>query len=284
MAFDDFFKNLLKEMYGSAVESGISIGSLEKRIDVVLHGDAPIVQQSNLLPFFKQHPIHILEFKSHRDNYAIKDLTKLLGYGAFFCENKGLGPEDMNAQVALWFITTLMNPELKDFLQHTIVRATEFRGIYQMDWSHLFYIVVINELDITEQTSLFLINSSGGKFSAYLRAITQKQISFPPRLHRYLRSKLLLDYRSVDNLTEVSEFFALDVKENIRAAVNDIGLEKVLEAVGIEKTIEALGIDKVIASVGIDKVIASMGIDKVLKSIGKKYSRQEILKKLDNEF
>ena len=63
-------------------------------------------------------------------------------------------------------------------------------------------------------------------------------------MHKYLRSKLYIDYREVEKLTEVSEYFDLDVKENIQAAVNDIGLKKVMEAIGTEKALEAIGTEK----------------------------------------
>jgi hypothetical protein len=275
MAFDDFFKNLLKDLFGSAIESGISIGTLEKRIDLVIHGYEPIIQQSNLLPYLKKSPIHIIEYKSHRDTYTLKDLTKLLGYGAFYAENKGLSPNQFQTDIALWFITTVGSAELKDYLKLSCIQSTNYPGVYQMNWSNLFYIVIINELEISEQTSIFLMNSSGAKLSAYLQAIIHKQIPFAPSLHKYLRSKLLLDYSSVENMTEVSEFFALDVKENLRAAVKDIGLVKVIDAIGIDKAIEAVGIEKVIETVGIEKVIETVGIEKIEKIIDKMKKRNQ---------
>jgi hypothetical protein len=283
MAFDDLFKNFLKELFGSAVESGISISTLEKRIDLIIHGNDLIIQQSNLLPFFKETPIHIIEFKSHRDTYGLKDLTKLAGYGIFYAENIGMNPYQYQENIALWFIVTIRSAELNDFLNFQIICATKYPGIYRMKWNTPYYIVIINELEITEQTGIFLMNSSGTKLTEYLRAIMQHRVALAPRLHRFLRTKLLLDYRSVENMTEVSEFFALDIQENIRSAIQDIGLEKVIAAVGLEKVIAAVGLEKVIAAVGIEKAIETMGIDNLLHLMKKKYSREEILRILDSD-
>ena len=133
MAFDDFFKNFIKELFGSAVESGISISNLEKRIDLLIHGDDPLIQQSNLLPFFKESPIHIIEFKSHRDRYTLKDLTKLVGYGAFYGENKGLDPHQLQEKIALWFIVTIRTTELNEFLTDPFICVTAYPGIYRMN-------------------------------------------------------------------------------------------------------------------------------------------------------
>jgi hypothetical protein len=267
MAFDDFFKNVLKELFGSAVESGVSISTLEKRIDLIIHGTDPQIQQSNLLPFFKQTPIHVIEFKSHRDTYTPKDLSKLLGYGAFYAENKGMDPDQFQENIALWFIVTTGSPELNTFLKRPSLSATEYPGIYRMRWTNPFYIVIINELEITEQTGIFLMNSSGAKLSEYVDAIMQHRVPLAPRLHRFLRTKLLLDYSSVKNMTEASEFFALDIKDNIRAAIQDIGLEKVIEAVGLEKVIKAVGLEKVIKAVGLEKVVDAVGLDKLLETV-----------------
>jgi hypothetical protein len=246
VALDNFFKNLLKDMFGAAIEAGISVGTLDKYIDTILHGDNPMIQRSNLHSLLKTPKTHIMEFKSHRDHYSKRDLSKLIGYGAFYAENTNLGPLEYQSKLSLWFVATQLNPELAEILTSDRIHSTIDPGIYRLEGDPDYQIVIINELEIREENIFFLLNSSGKKLNEFIQAIIHRRLRFTKEMHKYLRSKLYIDYREVENLTEVKEYFDLDVKENIRAAIHDIGLQKVMDAIGKEQAIEAIGKEEIL--------------------------------------
>lgn len=64
--------------------------------------------------------------------------------------------------------------------------------------------------------------------------------------------KLFIYYRKVSDTSELQELkrnLNFDVQQNIRAAVEDLGVERVIDAVGLEKIIESIDptqLDKII--------------------------------------
>jgi hypothetical protein len=53
-----------------------------------------------------------------------------------------------------------------------------------------------------------------------------------------------------------------------QAAIDAMGLDRIIEQVGIDRVIEQLGIDRVIEKLGTDRVIEKLGKKEMIKRIG----------------
>ena len=85
MAFDDFAKQIFKDQFGDAVETEVNGGTLEKSFDILLLGSLPAIQSSDLLPdLFKQYENNIIEYKSARDTYNMRQVLKLNGDFSYY--------------------------------------------------------------------------------------------------------------------------------------------------------------------------------------------------------
>jgi hypothetical protein len=63
---------------------------------------------------------------------------------------------------------------------------------------------------------------------------------------KYLNLISYLYYEEVHNMTELNNLIPAKVRKNLKLAIDDIGLEKVIEVEGIDKVIKTIGIEKVL--------------------------------------
>ncbi len=55
----------------------------------------------------------------------------------------------------------------------------------------------------------------------------------------------VLNYDELKSMTETDIEWPEDVKRNVRHAIEDLGINEVINAIGLAKVIEAVGIEKV---------------------------------------
>ncbi|MHA1338957.1 MAG: hypothetical protein ACTSRZ_08495 [Promethearchaeota archaeon] len=84
MAYDDLLIQYWKEKFSKGVVSHYSVGVLEKSFDLLINGDDPSIQTSNLPAPFKVDAIHICEFKSLHDAYNSSNFLKLIGDATYY--------------------------------------------------------------------------------------------------------------------------------------------------------------------------------------------------------
>jgi regulator of replication initiation timing len=114
--------------------------------------------------------------------------------------------------------------------------------------------MIINELDINELNLPLLLLSSGETLKNTIRLLVRATIFPESKLKKYLRLIYIINYKEVHQMSEMQSFLPESVKENIRLAIEDVGLKEVIESIGVEKVIKAVGLEEVIKAVGIKKV------------------------------
>jgi hypothetical protein len=70
-----------------------------------------------------------------------------------------------------------------------------------------------------------------------------------------------------------------------QAAIDAMGLDRIIEQVGLERVIEQVGIDRVIEQVGIDRVLEQVGLNRVLEQVGldrviEQAGKKEVIKRI----
>ncbi|MHA1311100.1 MAG: hypothetical protein ACTSQO_09230 [Candidatus Helarchaeota archaeon] len=260
MAWDALFKQLMtNELKDFDVRTNVSVGKLPLQIDVVII-KPKIPPKTNILSSFTKYlsKINIIEFKSTHDVMKNADLTKLIGYVGLYCNSNDLGIQDLN-KITAWYII----PYEPKFLRLLNLTKKE-DGIYLLNFSFKFYIVIIDKFPTKFENIPFLMFSSKERLREILKLIIQEK-----SLQRYLSVSYLLYPKVLKELTSKEDYYTYkEIQDNIKFAVEELGVKNVVEAVGLEKVVEAVGLEKVVEAIGLEKVIEAIGLEKVVEAIG----------------
>ena len=168
----------------------------------------------------------------------------------------------------MWFIIVNPRPFVALYKKHGFLESEKPGYYYHSKAIPPIRIIVINELDPKDSANyLLMLLSSGTTFQKFLRFLLSRD-SLEDYMQKYLKVKFVIESRELSTMAEVREMEKkYTFEENIRYAVEEIGIEKVVASVGIEKVLDAVGIEKVLDAVGIEKVLGAVGIEKVLDVI-----------------
>ncbi|MHA1271125.1 MAG: hypothetical protein ACTSPY_15130 [Candidatus Helarchaeota archaeon] len=246
MAWDALFKQILtKELKEFDIRTDVPVGKLPLKIDLVVIRPEKTHKTKVLSSFISYlSKINIIEFKSTHDSILKTDLTKLLGYVGLYCNNNGLGIQDLN-KIGAWYII----PHKPKFF-NSLNKIKKDNGIYKLYFTFPFYIIIIDQLPNKYENIPFLLFSSKERLYDVLRLIIREK-----SLQRYLSISYLLYPKVMKKLASEEDYYTYkEIQENIKYAVNELGIKNVIEAVGLKEVIEAVGLKEVIEAVGLDKV------------------------------
>ena len=272
MAFDDFAKQIFKDKFGGAVETEISVGTLEKSFDILLLGSLPAIQSSDLLPnLFKQYENNIIEYKSARDKYNVRQVLKLNGDFSYYSFNKGFSLNYAFNNSCLWFIVANREPFNRNYKKNGFLPESGEPGYYLLSNSNPpIRVIVLEELDITlKSNTMLLFLASGKKFGSFAGELNEDP-DLISMLQRYINRKLFIENGEVSEMEEVKilkEKSSFLSEENIRRYFEEAGLEKVISAVGLETIISGIGVDNFVKVLGLDNFVKVLGLDNFIKSI-----------------
>ncbi|MHA1699320.1 MAG: hypothetical protein ACTSWN_10810 [Promethearchaeota archaeon] len=271
MAFDSIFKSFIEGIVDEAVLfTNVAVGKLPLKIDVVIRGQKkPIFKER--IPILEERfaDINIIEYKSSHDMPKKEDLTKIIGYVGLYASNNQMGIVDIIKTFTMWYITVKRAAFLTRLEELNLVESNAggVAGLYKMQFKAYCasYILVINELSISQENAALLVLSSGETLRAFLEHVKNKKITLSSTLKNYLSLRYYVDHAEVHIMEEYEELFSPVVKNNIRMAVEKIGIKRVVDAVGLKKVVDAVGLKKVIDEFGPERVINTLGLKNIIK-------------------
>jgi len=267
MAFDSFFKRLIGEfLTGCETQSDVPVGQLPLRVDLVVKCAQKAAKP--LIPVLETHfmQINLFEYKSSHDHPQRTDLSKLLGYLGLYCAQNAIGIEEIASRLSLWYVSVKRPDYFAPLFQDQKIIATPIRGLYTLNvpMPCPYYLLVLNELDVTEENLPLLLLTTGEPLRATIHFLAAKSLPIDLKLERYLRVVSILNYKDVHEMTELQSLLPDSITENIKLAIMDVGLKEVIKAIGIEEVIKAIGIEEAIKAIGIEEV------EKILHRLKKK--------------
>ncbi len=271
MAFDRLFKHLWRDTFNQYdIQANVVVGTLDLMIDLVLTqkpGTNIAATPSQVLPDIvpRLAQTNIFEFKSARDKVPQHALHKLVGYESLYCFQKKVPFECLARDVAIWFVTTV-RPRFLDALLAADLARVDVQGVYRINFSFALFVVVINEIPCVEANYPLLLLASGAQLLDAMRLLKRGHLFDDPNIQKYMYESYLLNYDELKSMTETEIKWPADVKRNIRAAIEDLGLKEVIDAIGLKEVIDAIGLKEVIDAVGIDKVEQELKRIKAAKS------------------
>jgi hypothetical protein len=272
MAFDYIFKRVMADMLKSCDAKAEKVGTLPLEIDTVArckYGQ-PIQTTIHLLAkYLSGH--NLFEYKSEVDKARKESLSKLLGYVGLYCDQHGIGLDEIRGCVTAWYITARRPVFLDELLACGTAILTSDAGVYAVvTWFPCTcHMVVCDELDMTDDNIPLLVLGS----IPTIRAAITRLARAPPAMRRAMgniKSWIYYLYHDeVQDMTEMKDFTPADIRRNMAHAIEEFGIEETINELGIDKVMAAVGIDKVIAAIGIDKVIDSVGADKLKEALAR---------------
>jgi len=283
MSFDTLFKQLIETVADKkSISVEVPVGKLPLKIDAVIErGQNPVFQGK--LQFLEKRlgSINIIEYKSHHDVMKEEDLSKLVGYVGLYANKNSIGLDGLMKEFTGWYITVKRPPFLQTLKKSKrIKKVKSVSGIYKANVNvpGKLYVLVINELPITKDSLPLLPLSSGETFKQFLQFLIREKIPLDPFLEKYIFLRYYFDHAEVHDMAEIKELLSPRVKNNIRMAVEEIGIKEVVDAVGLKEVVDAVGLKEVVDAVGLKevvdafggwgKMIDAFGLKKVIDEIG----------------
>jgi len=273
MAFDDFSKQLFKQLYEDGITAEVKVGQFEKSFDILLNGFHPKISNSDLIPNeFKTYEMNIIEYKSFSDHYSVSDILKLIGDFGYYCAQKGLSIQQSLNSSCLWVIISNSSYFFNNKSEFGFISEPNKGGYYILEnYRPIYRIIVLDELDAHDIANALLLHlASPQKFQDFLSAQVEND-DLIRRLAKFIRRKLILEGRKVSETEDVKavkkkvDYYA---NENIKEAIEDLGINRVMDAVGLNRVIAEVGLNRVIAEVGLNRVIAEVGLNRVIAEVG----------------
>ncbi|MHA1300536.1 MAG: hypothetical protein ACTSO9_14045, partial [Candidatus Helarchaeota archaeon] len=212
----------------------------------------------------------LFEYKSSHDVSRKGDLSKLMGYLGLYCEQQKIGIEQIKLNITLWYIIVTRPSYFTKLIQNKIFIKTATKSLYRLNlpFPCSYYLMIINELDISEENLPLLLLSSGETLKKTVRLIAQKNIKLSPKLEKYLCFMYFINYEEVHNMTELQSILPKKIQKNIKLAIEDIGLKEVINLIGLKEVIKVAGLEEVIKVAGLEEVIKIAGLEEVIKVAG----------------
>ena len=240
MSFDALFKQLFKRLFRERqieVKSDIPVGKLPLKIDIVFIRENNQSLKGVWGQFEKYAKKYdVIEFKSERDKSSELTIHKLRAYMCYFWESQEIG---LNAEknTVGWLLSSRKLHWLSRHIKNNIFKQLE-AGLYQYIPSWLIYVIVINELELTEENYPFLVFSTGKKLESFIKKVYIEEQEDYKAVVYYLHNNIVM------SMSEAKQIPQVDPEENIRRAINYLGLEKFLKALTPEEKEKAIKILK----------------------------------------
>jgi hypothetical protein len=292
MTFDAIFKEMLQEFPVSLdLQSNVSVGKLPLQIDLV--GKRDLRYSSQYLPWFQARiaDLNLIEYKSARDIWHPYDICKQLGYLGLYSYHHKTHPRELSTQFTLWIICVKIPSFLSECLKLEIIKpeSSNIPGLYQifLNLPCKFYLVIIDELSISNENIPLIFTASGQRYEEVAKWAKTKDFFRDPIFQRYITLNFFTNYSGEKSMTELLATAPEDIKQNVRMAVEKLGIEYVTEAVGIKKVVDAIGVKKVVDALGVKKVVDALGVKKVVDALGiktilRQYSKAELQKMIED--
>jgi len=221
---------------GCEIQPDISVGKLPLKIDLIIKCHRTSTEPVTI-PLLEAQltQMNLIEYKSSHDIPKKQDLAKLIGYLGLYCDQHHQGVREIITQFTLWYITANRPAFFDTLLKELIITETDVRGLYQLQAPFLcpYLLLVINEVDISEENLPLLLLSSGETLRNTIRLIIQKGGITEPLLEKYLSLAYLINYKDVYEMTEIQSLLPESVKKNIKHAIKDIGVKEVIHLIGL---------------------------------------------------
>lgn len=268
MAFDYIFKRMMRDLLPSCDARVEKVGDLPLEIDMVVHCQGTMPGPFSI-PLLEQHfsRENLFEYKSRRDKHRQENMSKLLGYIGLYCDQHYIGIDEMRSRLTAWYITAIRPAFLDELFSLGLIAGTGTNGFYEVEAAYPCpcCIVVCDELDMNDDNIPLLFLGS----TTTIRGAIHQLAGAAPGLRQAMRNVLILInlyYRDeVKDMTELDEILPADIRQNIRHAIEDMGLA----GVELAELIEGIGLDKIIEAVGWDKIIDDYGEAKIKDALAR---------------
>ncbi|MHC1591613.1 MAG: hypothetical protein ACXQS8_05970 [Candidatus Helarchaeales archaeon] len=272
VAHDNFFKRMMQDFLKQYdVQPEVSVGKLPLRIDMIIKRSRERITEMKI-PVMERHlnQINIMEYKSSHDIPRHHDLAKLIGYLGLYCDQNELGIDSIMNELSLWYVSARRPPFLDSLFRDDFIEILPSKGLYRLKvpLSCPFFLLIISELEVSEENIPLLFLSSGKALRETIRFIFREKMNEITGLEKYLSLIYLLNYKDVHDMTEIQSSLPKTVKENIKMAIKDIGLKEVIHLIGLGEVIKEVGLGEVIKEIGLGEVIKEVGLGEVIKEVG----------------
>ncbi|MHA1402543.1 MAG: hypothetical protein ACTSSI_02175 [Candidatus Helarchaeota archaeon] len=281
MTYDNFFKQVLSDfLCRYDIHQDVSVGKLPLKIDLVVKR-LKNPQKEMTIPLLERYfkDINLIEFKSSHDRPKKQDLAKLIGYLGLYCNQYGLGIENICTQFTLWYISARQPSFFKELIKKKILLKMDYSGFYRLQVSFPcpYFLLIINELKISEQNLPLLLLSSGDTLKKTIRLMVREGIIQRSPLEKYLSLVFLINYKEVCEMTEIKSRLPESVRENIRLAIKHIGIKEVINKLGWDEIIKEVGLKELIKEIGLKELIKEVDLKELIKEVDLK----ELIKEVD---
>ncbi|MHA1265881.1 MAG: hypothetical protein ACTSRS_11685 [Candidatus Helarchaeota archaeon] len=231
MTYDHFFKRLMQDFLTQCkLQLDVPVGKLPLKIDLVIKCPYKFKGQGRI-PILETNfaEINLIEYKSSHDIPKNQDLAKLIGYLGLYCNQNKQGIDVISTQFTIWYISAKRPSFINNLLEKKIITPKKSPGLYQLQIPFLcpYFLLIINELDISEDNLPLLLLSSGKTLRETIPFIFKKEHFNKSSLKKYLSYVYLLNYKDVSDMTELQSSLPASLKENIKLAIHDIGIKEV---------------------------------------------------------
>lgn len=221
------------------------------RIDIVVEKIEDNKKHEDLFDDYFNN-VNIIEFKSFWESLNIKEVYKAIGkYLLFLSETK-----NKIEHTSLFFIVTHKPQKLlkSKFFEYADITMHE-AGVYKTEklvGNADIYIIVINNLNVEDRTLQLLKFSKGGAKQTFINFLLNNIND--EKYKRVLLECYMIDPQETIEMSKGKVTQLVTVNDNIRYAIDAIGIEKVIDAVGLEKVIDAVGFYRVFNEIDITKL------------------------------
>lgn len=194
---------------------------------------------------------NLIEYKSERDAVTDQNLSKLLGYVGLYCDQHGIGFAEMRTNVTAWLISARRPVFLDELVSSKVADMTSDNGVYGImtGFPCPCRVVVCDELDVTDENIPLLLLGSVPMIRQGITRLARAGADLRHDMQTIITSIYLSYYDKVRDMTELNEMLPADVRQSMKHAIEDLGLEEMIAEIGIDKVIDAVGIEKVKAAI-----------------------------------
>jgi hypothetical protein len=101
-------------------------------------------------------------------------------------------------------------------------------------------VVVIDELDMSDENIPLLLLGNEGTIKKSIRYRARARPILRSNVQTYINLIYLFYHDEVKDMTEMNEILPADVRRNVRHAIEDLGLEEMINEIGIDKVTDAI--------------------------------------------
>ncbi len=284
VTYDPDFKEIFSEIAmdeGMRILKSIKVGTLPLEIDAVLEVPSSAAL-THLSPIRIASKISgsrrlVIEFKGPTDPLKLTSLRKLIAYRELFLIENDVEEKRRTACVVI----STRHP--RSLLTRVNSRRYE-EGVYSVELSNQeILVIVINKLPvIPENYGLLVFSSSKRVMDTLIDQLIEEQMSSKdrkPNEEKFISYTVKLDFESYHRVAMRRGVPMSIVLENIKKAIDELGIKSVIDEVGLEEVVEAVGVKDVVKAVGVKDVVKAVGVKDVVKELG----AREVLRTLMSE-